>query len=161
MNKHLARVTSNTIVHKLKGAWKASLILLLHITLTGCTTLPEATNESKSQSINVKRSISASDLKIEKLVAEAVSDTQLKFTLHYKTDKERFLSFFQPPSGKKLMILKQNALKLSESQYSFLVDKNAVKDLNFITMRFSTPKNPEADRNFIFLNIEQVKGLLL
>jgi two-component system, LytTR family, sensor kinase len=97
---------------------------------------------------------SASDLQIKRLTAVLDKDLVV-FTLIYHSQKDRFLSFFTPPDGDVLEYVDWNGIHKNDSIITFKIAKNDFQSVDNITMRFSTNKNAESDRNFIFLNISE------
>jgi len=98
--------------------------------------------------------IRATDLQIKRLTAVLDKD-MVVFTLIYHSQKERFLSFFSPPDGDILMYVDWNGIKKNDTIATFRIAKNDFQSVDNITMRFSTNKNAESDRNFIFLEINE------
>ena len=105
--------------------------------------------------------ITAPDLKIKRLTAVLVNDSIL-FTLEYTSQKDRFLSFFNPPNGNKLKYFDHNGIKKNDTLVTFYIAKTKFKSIEGISMRFSEHRNRmiERDRNFISLDKDFVKGLV-
>ena len=111
--------------------------------------------------IGFEGNFTASDLQINRLTAILDKD-QVVFTLTYHSQKDRFLAFFTPPDGDILKYINWNGIKKNDTIATFHLAKNDFQSVDNITMRFSTNKKPESDRNFIFLEIYEptVKKIL-
>ncbi len=102
--------------------------------------------------IGFTTNITAPDLQIKRLTAVLVKNSIL-FTLTYSSQKDRFLSFFNPPNGDILKFADWKGIKKSDTLVTFYIAKDKLELVDHITMRFSTKENSESDRNFIFLDL--------
>jgi hypothetical protein len=107
--------------------------------------------------IPFEKSFSASDLVVTKLEA-SVEPTLVVFTLYYKSGKDRYLSFFDPPDGTVLKYFDPNGLKKDSDSVTFRIDREKLVTAIGISMRFSTNQNPEADRNGLFPDLSVLRG---
>jgi hypothetical protein len=100
-----------------------------------------------------EKDISATDLYISGLFVKPDA-SDLVFTLEYRTGRDRFLSFFDPPSGEEFMHVERNGLREEGKSVSFRIPASIFAKMPRIAMRFSTNQNAEADRNFLYLRID-------
>jgi hypothetical protein len=121
-----------------------------------CNNLVKAYNSGNLQlppvEIGFSSSITAPDLQIKRLTAVLVKDSIL-FTLTYASQKDRFLSFFNPPHGDKIQFVDWKGIKKGNTLVTFYIAKDKLRLVDQITMRFSMKGNAESDRNFIVLNL--------
>jgi len=119
--------------------------------------------QSINQPVNIgfRERITTPDLQIKRLTAISDKD-QIVFTLTYHSQKERFLSFFSPPDGDILDYVDWDGIKIKDTITTFSIARNDFQWVDNISMRFSTNKRSESDRNFIFLELSEpaVKKLL-
>ena len=113
---------------------------------------PSKESNMSAVEISFTLQITAPDLQIKRLTAVSVKDSIL-FTLTYSSQKDRFLSFFNPPQGNMLKYIDRNGIKKNDTLTTFYIKKDIFKSVDEITMRFSTNENEESDRNFIFLDV--------
>jgi sensor histidine kinase YesM len=128
-------------------------------TKTKATDIKPATIQAVD--IGFDKYITAPDLQIIRLTAHLDNDL-VEFTLTYNSQRDRFLSFFTPPSGDILKYTDRNGIKKNDTAVIFRIAKADFQSVDYISMRFSTSKNSENDRNFISLKISDpsVKKLL-
>lgn len=106
--------------------------------------------------IGFYRNIKSPDLQIKSLTAVLDNDIVV-FTLTYRTKKDRFLSFFNPPQGNVLMYMDRDGLKKNDSTVTFRIARNEFQTIANISMRFSTLTQSGRDRNFIFLKLSDAR----
>ena len=113
-------------------------------------------NNSQLKPANIKfiSNISSTDLKIKSLNA-FIDNDQVVFTLTYSSQKNRFLSFFNPPKGDVLMYLDRTGINKSDTTVTVRIPKMLFRSVKNITLRFSTNKDAESDRNFIYLDMSE------
>jgi hypothetical protein len=99
------------------------------------------------------RAIKAADLTIERLTVEVVGD-QARFAVTYASGRERFLSFFDPPSGGTIKHVDRTGLKPGAGVATFAVPLEKLRAVSAVTMRFSGGSAFDADANFISLSID-------
>lgn len=116
---------------------------------------------AKEITINFTQEFSARDLVIKKISASSEND-KIVFTILYESQKDRFLSFFNPPQGDKLQYFDRDGIKKNQKTVTFAIPREHFKDISEITMKFSDNEDQERDVNFVFLNIyeKEVKDLL-
>jgi serine protease AprX len=129
---------------------KKSILALASLFFCGAILLGQ-TNGGKVD-IKFQKMVVASDLSIESLAAESKGDL-VEFFLGYTTKEARYLSFFDPPNGYNLSYFDAQGLMPEKKSISFEAPKDQLKKSGNITMRFSRGKDPEGDRNFIFLEL--------
>jgi len=141
----------NPVSNKLLGTSVSAVSLNGKPIYNSTTLIPnESNSQQKLVNINFKRNITATDLKIKSLTA-FIDNDQVVFTLTYSSQKDRFLLFFNPPKGNVLMYLDRIGINKSDTMVSFQIPKILFSSVKNISMRFSTIKDAENDRNFIFL----------
>jgi hypothetical protein len=114
--------------------------------------LKEPNSLNKPVNINFKRNFNSTDLKINRLTA-IINNDQVEFSLSYSSNKDRFLSLFNPPKGDVLMYWDRTGINKNDTVVSFRIPKTLFKPVNNLTMRFSTNNMEETDRNFIFIEM--------
>lgn len=119
------------------------------ISLIGHASLQE---NRKEITIGFTQSFSANDLVIKKISASKEIEN-IVFTILYESQKDRFLSLFNPPQGDKLKYFDRHGIKKHQNSVIFAIPRDQFKDVAEISIRFSDNEDPERDRNFVFLNI--------
>jgi hypothetical protein len=137
----------------------ALLILSLASFISGGICLLQG--NAKEITINFTQEFSARDLVIKKISASSEND-KIVFTILYESQKDRFLSFFNPPQGDKLKYFDRDGIKKNQKSVTIAIPRDRFKDISAITMKFSDNEDQEGDVNFVYLNIyeKEVKDLL-
>ncbi|NJK96544.1 MAG: hypothetical protein HC905_17950 [Bacteroidales bacterium] len=99
-------------------------------------------NTLTQANIEFNAEVIAPDLKIKRLTAVIIND-MIEFTLVYSTQKERFMSFYNPPSGDRITYTDWHGLNVSDTVVRFYISRNLLKSVEYISMRFSTHNDPE------------------
>jgi hypothetical protein len=123
----------------------AVLFLLFAFNMVG-----DSEENAKKVPIGFTESFKAKDLVIKKIIAHK-ENINVIFTILYESDKDRFLSFFNPPDGDKLLYFDREGIKRNKTSVRFSIAQEEFMDVSEITMRFSDNDNPEQDVNFLYL----------
>jgi ankyrin repeat protein len=101
---------------------------------------------------------SYSDFKITSMKGEKSGDS-IKFTFTAESSMKMNYSFFNPPSGTKIMLMIRDGISSGVSSYSFSVKINDLEQAEGITIKFWV-ENDEKNDNYIFLDINDIRELI-
>ena len=108
--------------------------------------------QDKDITITFKRDFRAKDLVVSKVMAR-LQDDKILFSIQYESQRDRFISLFNPPQGDKLRYFDENGLKKDQTKASFLVPKTNFKNIQAVILKLSDPQDEKGDANFLYLNI--------
>ena len=113
------------------------------------------TDEIEYKKIRFEKDFSAEDFDVISVEGRVINN-QYEFKIKYRSEKNRYYAFFDPPEGELLRILNKEGIEIGENEFIIMIPEGVIRNLNNISLRFSENKNRENDRNFIYLKLFDV-----
>lgn len=109
-----------------------------------------AASPAQPVEIPFRRTFLGTDLVITRFTAERAGD-HARFELSYISDRDRFLSCFNPPSGSVVKYLDRSALRRGQGAVTFSLPLEKLRTATELTVLIAAADDAVADRNLLFL----------